>query len=58
MQYQIIENARIAPNVYLLDLAGDTSMILVKGWKSLQIIFPPGFRRSYIIFMNASISWK
>ena len=31
MQYQIIENARIAPNVYLLDLAGDTSMIKAPG---------------------------
>ena len=31
MQYQIIENARLAPNVYLLDLAGDTSMIKVPG---------------------------
>ena len=27
MQYQIIENARLAPKVYLLDLAGDTSMV-------------------------------
>ncbi len=27
MQYQIIENACLAPNVFLLDLAGDTSMI-------------------------------
>ena len=31
MQYQIIENARIAPNVYLLDLAGDTSMLTAPG---------------------------
>ena len=31
MQYQIIENARIAPNVYLLDLAGDASMIKAPG---------------------------
>ncbi len=27
MQYQIIENARLAPKVYLLDLAGDTSIV-------------------------------
>ena len=31
MQYQIIENARLAPNVFLLDLAGDTSMIQTPG---------------------------
>ena len=31
MQYQIIENARLAPNVFLLDLAGDTSMIKAPG---------------------------
>ena len=31
MQYQIIENAQIAPNVYLLDLAGDTSMLKAPG---------------------------
>ena len=31
MQYQIIENARIAPSVYLLDLAGDTSMLKAPG---------------------------
>ncbi len=31
MQYQIIENAQIAPNVFLLDLAGDTSMIQAPG---------------------------
>ena len=31
MQYQIIENARLAPNVFLLDLAGDTSMIQAPG---------------------------
>ena len=31
MQYQIIETARIAPNVYLLDLAGDTSMLTAPG---------------------------
>ena len=41
MQYQIIENARIAPNVYLLDLAGDTSMVKRPGqFCQLQI---PGF---------------
>ena len=31
MQYQIIENAQIAPNVYLMDLAGDTSMVKAPG---------------------------
>ena len=31
MQYQIIENAQIAPNVFLLDLAGDTSMLKAPG---------------------------
>ena len=31
MQYQIIENAQIAPSVYLLDLAGDTSMLKAPG---------------------------
>lgn len=41
MQYQIIENARIAPNVYLLDLAGDTSMVKRPGqFCQVQI---PGF---------------
>ena len=41
MQYQIIENARIAPNVYLLDLAGDTSMIKAPGqFCQIQL---PGF---------------
>ena len=41
MQYQIIENARLAPNVYLLDLAGDTSMVKRPGqFCQVQI---PGF---------------
>ena len=41
MQYQIIENAQIAPNVFLLDLAGDTSMIQAPGqFAQIQI---PGF---------------
>ena len=31
MQYQIIENAQIAPQVFLLDLAGDTSMVKAPG---------------------------
>lgn len=31
MQYQIIENSQIAPNVFLLDLAGDTSMLKAPG---------------------------
>lgn len=31
MQYQIIENAKIAPDVFLLDLAGDTSMLTAPG---------------------------
>ena len=31
MLYQIIENAMIAPGVYLLDLAGDTSMLRAPG---------------------------
>lgn len=41
MQYQIIENAQIAPKVYLLDLAGDTSMVKRPGqFCQVQI---PGF---------------
>ena len=41
MQYQIIENAQVAPKVYLLDLAGDTSMVKRPGqFCQLQI---PGF---------------
>ena len=41
MQYQIIENARLALNVFLLDLAGDTSMIKAPGqFCQIQL---PGF---------------
>ena len=41
MQYQIIENAQVAPKVYLLDLAGDTSMVKRPGqFCQVQI---PGF---------------
>ncbi len=41
MQYQIIENNSIAPGVFLLDLAGDTSMVKAPGqFAQLQI---PGF---------------
>lgn len=41
MQYQIIENAQIAPKVYLLDLAGDTTMLARPGqFAQIQI---PGF---------------
>ena len=41
MQYQIIENTPIAPGVFLLDLAGDTSMVKAPGqFAQLQI---PGF---------------
>ena len=41
MQYQIIENAQIAPKVYLLDLAGDTAMLARPGqFAQIQI---PGF---------------
>ena len=41
MQYQIIENAQIAPKVYLLDLAGDTSILARPGqFAQIQI---PGF---------------
>ena len=41
MQYQIIENAQIAPGVFLLDLAGDTSMVKAPGqFCQIQI---PGF---------------
>ena len=31
MQYQIIENAQIAPGVFLMDLAGDTAMLTAPG---------------------------
>ena len=44
MQYQIIENAQIAPNVYLLDLAGDTSMLARPG-QFCQIQLPGFFLR-------------
>lgn len=41
MQYQIIENAQIAPQVFLLDLAGDTSMVKAPGqFCQIQL---PGF---------------
>ncbi len=41
MQYQIIENTQIAPGVFLLDLAGDTSMVKAPGqFCQIQI---PGF---------------
>jgi len=41
MQYQIVENSPIAPGVFLLDLAGDTSMVKALGqFAQLQI---PGF---------------
>lgn len=41
MQYQIIENTPIAPGVFLLDLAGDTSMVKAPGqFAQLQL---PGF---------------
>ena len=41
MLYQIIENTPIAPGVFLLDLAGDTSMVKAPGqFAQLQI---PGF---------------
>ena len=41
MQYQIIENTPIAPGVFLLDLAGDTTMVKAPGqFAQLQI---PGF---------------
>ena len=41
MQYQIVENTQIAPGVFLLDLAGDTSMVKAPGqFAQLQI---PGF---------------
>ena len=41
MRYQITENTRIAPGVYLLDLAGDTSMVKAPGqFAQIQI---PGF---------------
>ena len=44
MQYQIIENARLTPNVYLLDLAGDTSMLKAPG-QFCQIQIPGFFLR-------------
>ncbi|MBR3018859.1 MAG: dihydroorotate dehydrogenase electron transfer subunit [Clostridia bacterium] len=44
MQYQIIENAPIAPNVFLLDLAGDTSMLARPG-QFCQIQLPGFFLR-------------
>ena len=41
MQYQIVENSPIAPGVFLLDLAGDTSMVKAPGqFAQLQL---PGF---------------
>jgi len=41
MQYQIVKNSSIAPGVFLLDLAGDTSMVQAPGqFAQLQI---PGF---------------
>ena len=41
MQYQIVENAPIAPGVFLMDLEGDTAMISAPGqFVQLQI---PGF---------------
>ena len=41
MQYQIVENSPIAPGVFLLDLAGDTSAVKAPGqFAQLQI---PGF---------------
>ena len=41
MRYQITENTQIAPGVYLLDLAGDTSMVKAPGqFAQIQI---PGF---------------
>ena len=44
MQYQIIENTPIAPGVFLLDLAGDTSMIRAPG-QFCQIQIPGFFLR-------------
>ena len=44
MQYQIVENAPIAPGVFLLDLAGDTSMVRAPG-QFCQIQIPGFFLR-------------
>ena len=44
MQYQIIENTPIAPGVFLLDLAGDTSMIGAPG-QFCQIRIPGFYLR-------------
>jgi len=44
MQYQIIENAQIAPHVFLLDLAGDTSMVKAPG-QFCQIRLPGFYLR-------------
>ncbi len=44
MQYQIIENTPIAPGVFLLDLAGDTSMVKAPG-QFCQIQIPGFFLR-------------
>lgn len=44
MQYQIIENAQIAPGVFLLDLAGDTSMVKAPG-QFCQIAVPGFYLR-------------
>ena len=44
MQYQIIENAPIAPGVFLLDLAGDTAMVKAPG-QFCQIAVPGFYLR-------------
>ena len=44
MQYQIIENNPIAPGVFLLDLAGDTSMVKAPG-QFCQILIPGFYLR-------------
>ncbi|MBR6186060.1 MAG: dihydroorotate dehydrogenase electron transfer subunit [Clostridia bacterium] len=44
MQYQIIENTPIAPGVFLLDLAGDTSMVKAPG-QFCQIRIPGFYLR-------------
>ncbi|MBR5109824.1 MAG: dihydroorotate dehydrogenase electron transfer subunit [Clostridia bacterium] len=44
MQYQIIENAQIAPNVFLLDVSGDTSMLKAPG-QFCQIRLPGFYLR-------------
>ncbi len=44
MQYQIVENAPIAPGVFLLDLAGDTSMVKAPG-QFCQIAVPGFYLR-------------